>query len=185
MESRRTKRAVDWRDSTQLTGIILTSGFSCSQALPQLARQPLTHTVVRLKQGNKTLTVGEEMNKRTYQLGLVKIPVSDIAISAQFYEKDLGFEQEFIAPEYGWAQFKTGEISLALYKPGMGGGERQLGGSVDFHLVLDGEEFDELSKTMLETKRLSEDMVHKGADGSTFIEILDPDENVLKVFRRR
>lgn len=47
-----TKRAVDWRDSARFTGIFLASGFSCSQALSQPARQPLTQTVgwLRAKQ---------------------------------------------------------------------------------------------------------------------------------------
>ena len=43
-----TKRAVDWRDSAPFSGIFLASGFSCSQAFSQPARQPLTQTVGRL-----------------------------------------------------------------------------------------------------------------------------------------
>ena len=40
-----TKRAVDWRESARLTSIFLASVFSCSQALSQPARQPLTRAV--------------------------------------------------------------------------------------------------------------------------------------------
>ena len=124
------------------------------------------------------------MKARTYHLGLLKIPVKDIEKSAQFYEKNLGFQEDFLAPEFGWAQMKAGEISLALYVPGMGGGERQIGGSVDYHLNLAGEDFDEMAKKLKKTGLLSGDMVHTGADGTTFIDILDPDENIIKVFRR-
>src|SRR5258708_21837332 len=61
-----------------------------------------------------------EQNVGSYRLALIKIPVSDIQRSAAFYRQTLGFEQEFVAAEYGWAQFKAGELPLALYKPGMG-----------------------------------------------------------------
>ena len=124
------------------------------------------------------------MKARAYHLGLLKIPVKDIEKSAQFYEKNLGFLVDFLAPEFSWAQMKAGEISLALYVPGRGGGERQIGGSVDFHLNLAGEDFDEMAKKMQEAGRLSGDMVHTGAEGTTFMDILDLDENIIKVFRR-
>ena len=124
------------------------------------------------------------MNSRTYKLGLLKVPVSDIEISSKFYEMDLGFEIDFVAPEYKWAQMKTGEISVALYTPGKGGGERKIGGSVDFHLILEGKEFDELAQKMKAEQKLSGGMIHQGADGTTFIDILDPDENLIKVFRK-
>jgi len=123
------------------------------------------------------------MTEKTYKLSLLKIPVNDIEISAKFYEKSLGLQVDFVAPEYGWAQMKTGEISIALYKPGMGGGEREIGGSVDFHLRLEENDFDELAEKIKEEGMLLDDRVHTGADGTTFIEILDPDKNVIKVFR--
>lgn len=124
------------------------------------------------------------MDSKQYHLGMLKIPVKDIEKSANFYEKNLGFHIDFLAPEFGWVQMNAGEISIALYTPGMGGGERQIGGSVDFHLNLAGEDFDEIANKMKEAGRLSEDMVHTGADGTTFVDILDPDENIIKVFRR-
>jgi predicted enzyme related to lactoylglutathione lyase len=124
------------------------------------------------------------MKAEKYHLGLLKIPVKDIEKSAQFYEKNLRFQLDFLAPEFGWAQMKAGEISLALYVPGMGGGDRQIGGSVDFHLNLAGEDFDEMAKNMEEAGQLSDDMIHTGADGTTYIDILDLDENIIKVFRR-
>ncbi len=125
------------------------------------------------------------MRTRTYTLGLLKLPVRDIGKSAKFYTEELGFELDFVASDYGWAQLKTGEFSLALYQPGMGGGERPIGGSVDFQLVLEAQEFDELAQQMKVAKRLSGDRIHQGADGTTFIEICDPDDNLLKIFRNR
>ncbi len=122
------------------------------------------------------------MSSRAYKFGMLKIPVSDIQKSARFYEKKLGFRLEFVAPEYGWAQMQAGEIPVALYQPGKGGGKRQIGGSVDFHLSLAGNEFDQVAKQMGEEGLLVEDRIHQGADGTTFIEIYDPDRNELKVF---
>jgi catechol 2,3-dioxygenase-like lactoylglutathione lyase family enzyme len=126
-----------------------------------------------------------EMNSQKYKLGLLKIPVTDIERSAQFYKQSLGFKLTFQAPEYGWAQFQAGELELALYIPGKGGGERIIGGNVDFHLVLDGDDFDQLAPALKGASFLVEDMIHTGNDGSTFIDIRDPDENIIKVFRRR
>jgi catechol 2,3-dioxygenase-like lactoylglutathione lyase family enzyme len=123
------------------------------------------------------------MSSRDYKLGMLKVPVRDVEKSVQFYEKSLGFQLEFVAKEYGWAQMKTGEISIALYQPGMGGGNREFGGSVDFHLSLDGSEFDDVAKLMKKEGNLAGDMIHKGNDGTTFIEIRDPDGNEIKVFR--
>jgi catechol 2,3-dioxygenase-like lactoylglutathione lyase family enzyme len=122
-------------------------------------------------------------NGRPFMLSLLKIPVNDIEVSSEFYAQNLGFQVDFVAPEYGWAQMKTGEISVALYKPGMGGGEREIGGSVDFHLMLEEDDFDEVVEKVKEEGVLLDDMVHTGADGTTFIEILDPDQNVIKVFK--
>jgi len=116
---------------------------------------------------------------------MLKVPVSDVEISVEFYEKKLGFQLDFVAKEYGWGQMKIGEVSVALYQPGMGGGNRQIGGSVDFHLSLAGNEFDEVATLMKDEGNLAGDMVHQGADGTTFIEIRDPDGNEIKIFRSK
>ena len=60
------------------------------------------------------------MSDTGYQLALLKIPVTEITRSAAFYREALGFEQQFAAEEYGWAQFAAGDLAVALYKPGMG-----------------------------------------------------------------
>jgi catechol 2,3-dioxygenase-like lactoylglutathione lyase family enzyme len=120
----------------------------------------------------------------SYQLWLLKIPVRNVQKSSEFYQKHLGFTVDFVAEEYGWANLSSGDFAMALYEPGKGGGQRTIGGSVDFHLVLDETEFNPLSITLKETGVLVEDMIHTGADGSTFIEVSDPDNNVLKIAKR-
>lgn len=125
------------------------------------------------------------MGKPDYKLGLLKIPVTDVEHSAKFYEEILHLELGFVVPEYGWAQMKAGETDLALYVPGKGGGERQIGGNVDFHLVLEPRDFDELAPTLKDAGHLSENMIHTGNDGSTFIDVYDPDKNIIKVLRKQ
>jgi hypothetical protein len=65
----------------------------------------------------------------------------------------------------------------------MGGGDGKIGGSVDFHLSLSPRGFDSLAAKLLERGCLLEKSVHQGADGTTFIEVMDPDGNALKVMR--
>ena len=124
------------------------------------------------------------MSIQSYQLSLLKIPVSNLETAAQFYEHDLGLTLEFLVEEYGWAQFSAGTLPLALYLPGKGGGDGQIGGSLDFHLSLAASDFDPLADRLLAAGVLVEDMMHTGADGSTFIDVRDPDGNVLKISRR-
>jgi len=119
------------------------------------------------------------MNVPAFQLTLLKIPVSDIAASARFYRDGIGFEQEFIVEEYGWAQFKAGDLSVALYKPGMGGGNRTPGGSVDFHLATS-----DLHQLQERLKRCDPNLkigIFKNDDGSETLEFSDPDGNELKI----
>ena len=66
----------------------------------------------------------------------------------------------------------------------MGGGDGQLGGSVDFHLSLPDTTFQSLAASLLDKGHLVEDRVHKGNDGSTFMDVRDPDGNVIKIMKR-
>lgn len=120
-----------------------------------------------------------------FELWLLKIPVSNVQKSAEFYKTKLGFTVDFIAEKFGWANLSSGTFSMALYEPGKGGGNREIGGSVDFHLILDGVEFEPLAISLKEAGLLVEDMIHTGADGSTFIEVEDPDKNTLKIAKRQ
>ncbi len=125
------------------------------------------------------------MDSPKYMLGLLKIPVTNVEISAKFYTEKLGFKLSFVAPEYGWAQMEAGEVDLALYIPGKGGGQRTIGGNVDFHLRLDAKTFDGLANELKDAGLLMEDMIHTGNDGSTFIDVRDPDKNIVKISRTR
>lgn len=118
-----------------------------------------------------------------YALSLLKVPVSDIARSVAFYRDAMGFTEGFVAPEYGWAQLNAGTLSLALFVPGMGGGDAKVGGSAWFHLSLPGSEFDALAERLGTRDALVEGRIHQGNDGAVFVDVLDPDGNVLKVMR--
>ena len=119
----------------------------------------------------------------TYRLGLLKVPVSDVEASAAFYADVLGFELQFAVAEYGWAQLSSGDLPLALYEPGKGGGDGAIGGSIDFHLDLAPEPFDRLAETLADAGALHGDQVHTSDEGGTFLEARDPDGNTLKVTR--
>lgn len=112
-------------------------------------------------------------------LALLKIPVSDLARSVVFYEQVLGHQAAFTAEEYGWAQFDFADIGLALYVPGKGGGDRVIGGSLDFHL-----HHPDLADLR---KNLPDDAdqvgIHENADGSKSLEFCDPDGNVIKIMQ--
>ncbi|MCR9136359.1 MAG: VOC family protein [Alphaproteobacteria bacterium] len=113
-------------------------------------------------------------------LALLKIPVSDLVRSVEFYEKVLGHSAVFTAEEFGWAQFEFADIGLALYVPGKGGGDRVIGGSVDFHFHhpnLDG-----LQEQLPENA--DQIGLHENADGSKSLEFCDPDGNVIKIMER-
>lgn len=127
--------------------------------------------------------MSEALTTPAYALSLLKIPVTDVARSVAFYRDAMGFTEGFVAEEYGWAQLSAGNLSLALFVPGMGGGDAKVGGSAWFHLALAASEFDVLAERIQEREALAEDRVHRGNDGTVFIDVLDPDGNVVKVVR--
>ncbi|MCB0114897.1 MAG: VOC family protein [Caldilineaceae bacterium] len=124
------------------------------------------------------------MTESLFEISLLKIPVTDIEEASAFYAEDFGLELQFVAAEYGWAQFALGDCGLALYRPGGGGGDGKIGGSLDFHLSLAADSFEALAQRLGAKGCLLGDRIHTGADGTTFVDIADPDGNVLKVFRR-
>lgn len=117
----------------------------------------------------------------TNHLSLIKIPVKNIKKSLDFYEKYLNIQNIFFVEQYGWAQFDLDGIPFALYQVGSGGGERQVGGSIDFHLTLEEEVFNVQSKVWLEAGLLEDHRIHQGNDGTTFVNLIDVDQNKLKI----
>src|SRR4051812_39447405 len=113
------------------------------------------------------------------KLSLLKIPVQNVDRSVPFYEKGLGLQLEFAMAEYGWAQFMVGEIPFALYVPGMGGGNRQPGGSVDFHLQV--EDIKALEARLKDFDPSLETGIFTNDDGSETLEFKDPDGNEWKI----
>lgn len=124
------------------------------------------------------------MSSPSYAVQLLKVPVTDIQVAVQFYSEHMGFDVQFVVAEYGWAQLAAAGVSLALYKPGMGGGNGHIGDSIDFHLSLPEDAFQDLAARSLTKGYLVEDRVHTGNDGGMFMDIRDPDENIVKVVKR-
>lgn len=115
-----------------------------------------------------------------FSVMLVKVPVSDVAKAATFYCEVLGLESEFVAAEYGWAQLKTGNLPIALYEPGKGGGAGVAGNCDSLHLSVSNLE---LLRQRLSDNQIDPDTIqHKGNDGTVYLELNDPDGNTLKVF---
>lgn len=116
----------------------------------------------------------------TLHIALVKIPVSSVTQAAPFYRDVLGLAEEFVVGEYGWAQFKTGNLTLALYEPGKGGGSAPAGSSDHVHFTV--EDGNGLRARLVKAGLTPDDMLHSGADGTVFYELRDPDGNLFKVF---
>lgn len=50
------------------------------------------------------------MRSSNYQLSLLKIPVSQLQVRADFYRERLGFDEQFVVEEYGRAQYEVGGL---------------------------------------------------------------------------
>jgi len=114
------------------------------------------------------------------KLLMVKIPVSDIDKVVPFYRDVLGLKEEFIAPQYGWAQFSMGDIPLALYVSGQGGGNGVVGACDSVHLVAD--DANSFRQRLVDASIDADTFLHTGNDGTVFYELKDPDGNTIKVF---
>lgn len=119
--------------------------------------------------------------RHTLSVHLVKIPVTDIDAAVPFYRDVLGLEAEFVASEYGWAQFKTSNIPLALYVSGMGGGTGSAGEMDGLHLSVTS--FNDLDNRLKQADIQRNQVFHTGNDGTEYYELNDPDGNVIKVFK--
>lgn len=112
---------------------------------------------------------------------LVKIPVSNIQESVNFYRNVIGLEEEFVFADYGWAQLKASNLSIALYVAGMGGGTGKAGEMDSLHLSVSS--FDGLNSRLATANINTSDIHHTGDDGSEYYEINDPDGNIIKIFK--
>lgn len=113
-----------------------------------------------------------------FQLALLKIPVSDVARALPFYRDALGFNEVFVVAEYGWAQLSAADLPLALYVPGLGGGDRAPGGEVDFHLAVP--DLEVWCVAAVARGASCPAGVERGDDGTAFCVLVDPDGNRLK-----
>lgn len=113
------------------------------------------------------------------ELAFLKVPVSDLQRAVAFYTHALSLTAVFVAEEYGWAQLQDGALSLALYMPGKGGGNRQPGGSVDFQLAHP--DIETLQSRIREHFPDGKAEIFSNDDGSRSLEFADPDGNELKI----
>ncbi len=113
-------------------------------------------------------------------LALLKIPVTDQTRARAFYSALFGVEPVFHSADYGWTQFMVGQLPIALYTPGAGGGAGAVGYDLDFQLSAP-------DLVALRTQILphaSDATIHENADGSRSLEFRDPDGNGLKIMAR-
>ena len=113
------------------------------------------------------------------KLNMLKLPVRDVARAARHYAEVVGLKQEFVAEQYGWAQFSIGELGLGLYEPGKGGGDREPGGTADFHLSV--EDLEAWLAGYTERGGCSGTGLQSSDDGMKRVEIEDPDGNLIKI----
>ena len=108
----------------------------------------------------------------------VMYQVSDLARAASFYRDVLGLPQEVFSPEWHWAEFNCGNITLALK-----GGEKSPTGGTGARLALaDGD----IQAAHEELKKNGARIVREPQDysGCWAMEILDPDGNVVILHKR-
>ena len=122
------------------------------------------------------------MSKPTFQLSLVKIPVTDFARSCAWYREVLGLGEDFAVDEFGWAQYDVGSVPLCLYQVGMGGGDGLPGGDTGLHLTV--EDAGELHAALQQRGAQLPGGLETSADGLTFFLVSDPDGNSIKILQR-
>lgn len=117
------------------------------------------------------------------KIGSFRIPVSDLATAIHFYTKTLDFQLEFSFEQYGWAQISKEDISIGLYLPGKGGGDRQPGGSLDFR-ILD-TEIIQLHRKIKSKTTSSISEIRVSDDGLSYFDITDNSGNVISFLQDR
>jgi len=110
---------------------------------------------------------------------MVKIPVSEIERAVPFYRDTLGLKEDFIMAEYGWAQFSAGNLPIALYVPGMGGGTGTAGQADCLHFSVS--DVDSFRARLVQADIDPDQHLHQGDDGMSYFELQDGDGNTFKV----
>ena len=113
---------------------------------------------------------------------MIKIPVTDVEVSAKFYVEVLGLDEEFVVADYGWAQLHAGNLPIALYEEGKGGGTAKAG-STD-HMQFAVSDFDALKQSLTVHDIDPDKHFHTGADGTKFYLFNDPDGNTIQVMQK-
>lgn len=113
------------------------------------------------------------------RLQMVKIPVTSIDSVLPFYRDVLELREDFAMAEYGWAQLSAGDLPIALYVPGMGGGTGIAGQCDSLHLATD--DTAALRDRIVASGAAPDALRHQGDDGSIYYELQDPDGNTIKV----
>lgn len=119
------------------------------------------------------------MTTLEFKLNLIKIPVSDVATAVTFYRDVLGLPEEFSAPQYGWAQFRLGDVPFCLYQTGMGGGQGTPGACDSVHLTVD--DIDAAYEILRARGAAVPEGIQRGNDGTAFFDLADPDGNIIKI----
>jgi predicted enzyme related to lactoylglutathione lyase len=111
----------------------------------------------------------------------VLLPVSDLAVAAWFYREVLGLAQRLYSEEYQWAEFDTGNVTLALHSGRVPGEPAAPGSDCRIALAVDDIDaaFEELKRNGV--RRLGEPMDHGVC---THLEVHDPDGHTIILHRR-
>lgn len=111
-------------------------------------------------------------------IGFVKIPVTDVRRSADFFRDLLGLTEDFVVEAYGWAQLSTGSIPLCLYQPGMGGGDAGVG--VETGIQFRTDDARALHERLTASGHAPDDLA-EGDDGTLSFTARDPDGNRFQI----
>jgi predicted enzyme related to lactoylglutathione lyase len=132
--------------------------------------------------GNHLIQGKHAMKNLNPSIALIKIPVTNFTRATAWYRDILGLEEEFAVEEYGWAQYKTGDIPLCLYVVGMGGGNGKPGNETNFHLAID-----DAAKALTLLKQRDSTInsqLISSDDGGKFFMLTDPDGHTFKVVQQ-
>ena len=168
--------------SRPIVHIAQESGYANHESFSRAFRREFHLAPKQYRRKHLAIAKGSKMKNLHPAINLVKIPVTDFAKARAFYADLPGLEEEFAVAEYGWAQYKAGEIPICLYVVGMGGGEGKPGSELNFHLAVDNakQAYAKISVTGAKIPC----QLTTSDDGGSFFIVADPDGNRLKIVQR-